>query len=62
MEEITFDRNKLHVCERCLMGIECHEGRQRTLKIYPEWDLEDDDHEIVCDWCEEWSEVLYEIG
>ena len=62
MDNFEFDREKLHVCPHCLEAIESHEGSQRTLKINVEWDLNDDDHEIVCDWCEEWSEILYEIG
>lgn len=60
--DFEFDRNKLHVCPQCLMAIESHEGRQRTLEFDVELDLDDENHEIVCDWCEEWSTILYEIG
>ena len=53
---IPEEPKKLCVCERCLMGIESHEGRQATFKIYV------DDDPRPCDWCEEDGfDVLYEI-
>ena len=47
----------LRVCARCLMGIECKEGKQITREIYI-----DEDDDAKCDWCEDdMSDVLYEI-
>ena len=46
----------LWVCEHCLMAIESHEGAQATLRHYI-----DEDEEVLCDWCEEPSDVLYEL-
>lgn len=39
--------HNLRVCDRCLMGIIAHEGRQFTTPIY----FDDDDG--VCEWCED---------
>ena len=55
------DKKKLHVCRRCLMAIESHEGKQRTLEIDVELDL-DDYENVTCDWCDEYADILYEIG
>ena len=41
----------LKVCWRCLMGIECHEGKQRTTEIFIDFDAEPE--ESKCDWCGE---------
>lgn len=50
----------LRVCWRCLMGIEAHEGKQRTTKIFI--DVEDEPEKSVCEWCEEDGfEELYEF-
>lgn len=47
--------HNLTVCERCLMGIECHEGNQATITRY----FDDDG---VCEWCEEEGfDTLYEL-
>ena len=50
------EHKNLWVCERCLMAIESREGNQATLKHYI-----DEDEETLCDWCEEPSDVLYEL-
>ena len=50
------EENNLRVCYRCLMGIECHEGKQATIEIYV-----DDDQDITCEWCEERFDTLYEL-
>ncbi len=55
------DKEKLHVCKKCLMAIESHEGKQRTLEIDVELEL-DDTENVVCDWCSDYSNILYEIG
>ena len=52
-------RKTMWVCERCLMGIESHEGNQATMKHYVD---EDDEEESKCDWCEENGfDTLYEL-
>lgn len=52
-------RKTLWVCEHCLMGIECHEGSQATLRHYVD---ETDAVESKCDWCKECGfDTLYEL-
>lgn len=52
-------RKTLWVCERCLMGIESHEGNQATLKHYVD---EDDAVDSKCDWCKAVGfDTLYEL-
>ena len=52
--------NNMMVCAKCLMGIECHEGTQATMKHYI--DIDDESVDGRCDWCEETgNEVLYEL-
>ena len=52
------ERN-LRVCYRCLMGIECHEGKQFVKEIFID---EDDENESKCEWCEESNfDTLYEF-
>lgn len=52
-------REKMWVCEHCLMAIESREGNQATLRHYVG---EDDDVESKCDWCEETGfDTLYEF-
>ena len=50
------EHENLWVCEHCLMAIESHEGDQATLRPYI-----DEDEEVLCDWCGEPSDVLYEL-
>lgn len=53
------EREHLFVCEHCLMGIECHEGKMATLIHYID---EENEEESKCDWCEENGfDTLYEI-
>lgn len=53
------EREKLWVCERCLMAIESREGNQATMR---HWVDEDDDEESKCEWCEEIGfDTLYEL-
>lgn len=53
------ERENMWVCRRCLMGIECHEGKQAT---FPHWIDEDDETGSKCDWCEEIGfDELYEL-
>ena len=50
----------LKVCDRCLMAIESHKGKQATLTIYV--DDEAPEIESTCDWCKESGfDVLHEI-
>ena len=52
-------RETLWVCEHCLMGIECHEGNQATLRHYVD---ETDAVESKCDWCKQVGfDTLYEL-
>ena len=52
-------RTNMWVCEKCLMGIECHEGTQATMRHYVD---EEDTTESRCDWCEEDGfDTLYEL-
>jgi hypothetical protein len=52
-------RETLWVCEHCLMGIECHEGNQATLKHYVD---ETDAVDSRCGWCKECGfDTLYEL-
>lgn len=52
-------RDKMWVCDHCLMGIESHEGNQATLRHYVD---EDNDVESECDWCHESGfDTLYEL-
>ena len=51
-------REKLWVCEHCLMAIESREGAQATLRH----DIDDDDIDSKCDWCkEDGFDRLYEL-
>ena len=53
------NRDKLWVCERCLMAIESREGNQATMRHYVD---ENDDDESKCEWCEEVGfDTLYEL-
>ena len=53
------EREKLWVCERCLMAIESREGNQATMRHYVD---EDDENESKCEWCEEHGfDTLYEL-
>ena len=57
--ENTMEDHNLRVCEHCLMGIECHEGKQAVMQI---WVDEDDEKESKCEWCEESGfDTLYEL-
>lgn len=50
----------LKVCDRCLLAIESHEGKQATLTIYV--DDNAPESESTCDWCKESGfDVLHEI-
>lgn len=52
------EEHNLMVCERCLMGIESHEGKQFTRKYFP--DLEEESG--TCEWCEDSGfDTLYEL-
>lgn len=52
----------LKVCWRCLMAIECHEGKQVTRTIYTDGEYADDPEDTKCDWCEEYgNDELYEL-
>ena len=52
-------REKLWVCEHCLMAIESREGHQATLKHFVD---EEDENESKCEWCEEHGfYTLYEL-
>jgi hypothetical protein len=52
-------RDKMWVCEHCLMAIESREGNQATLRHSVD---EDDDVESECDWCHECGfDTLYEL-
>lgn len=61
------EREKLTVCEHCLMAIESHEGQQITRTIYPDFDIDENGEYVAlpesrCDWCEEEGfDTLYEI-
>lgn len=49
-------RDKMWVCEHCLMAIESREGNQATMRHYV------DEEESKCDWCEEEGfDTLYEL-
>lgn len=51
------EHKNLWVCDRCLMAIESHEGKQATFTHYI-----DEDDEIPCDWCgETMFDTLYEL-
>ena len=53
------EREKLWVCERCLMAIESREGNQATMRHYVD---EEDENESKCEWCEEHGfDTLYEL-
>jgi len=56
-------REKLWVCERCLMAIESKEGNQATLRHYIDLEFDEDDTDASkCDWCEESDfDTLYEL-
>lgn len=52
-------REKMWVCEHCLMAIESREGNQATLRHAVD---ENDDVESECDWCgENGFDTLYEL-
>lgn len=53
------EREKLWICERCLMAIESREGNQATMRHYVD---EDDENESKCEWCGEHGfDTLYEL-
>ena len=53
------EREKLWICDHCLLAIESREGNQATLR---HWVDEDDEQESKCDWCEEDGfDRLYEL-
>ena len=53
------EREKMLVCERCLMAIWSREGNQATMAHYVD---EDDEQESYCDWCEDSGfDTLYEL-
>lgn len=49
------ERPKMWVCDHCLAAIESREGNQATMKHYVEG------IDSICDWCEQSSDVLYEL-
>lgn len=52
-------RENMHVCRKCLMAIESHEG---TLARIPRYVDEEDTAESTCDWCEDDGfDTLYEL-
>ena len=52
-------REKMWVCEHCLLGIESREGARATLVHRVD---EQDNEESKCDWCKEVGfETLYEL-
>lgn len=52
-------RNRLWVCEHCLLATESREGPQPTQLHYVD---EEDPNESYCDWCEEDGfDKLFEI-
>lgn len=53
------NKDKMYVCEHCLMAIESHEGNQSTLR---HWVDEENEDEPKCDWCEGFGfDTLYEL-
>lgn len=51
------EHENLWVCDRCLMAIESHEGKQATFTHHI-----DEDDETPCDWCgETMFDTLYEL-
>lgn len=50
----------LKVCRFCLMAIESHEGQLPKLIHYID-EPEDDEEPVVCDWCGEFFDELYEL-
>ena len=52
---IVEERETLWVCDHCLAAIESREGNQATMKHYVEG------VDSICDWCEQSSDVLYEL-
>ena len=52
-------REKMWVCEHCLLGIESREGAQATLVHHVDEQI---DEESKCDWCKEVGfDTLYEL-
>lgn len=54
-ESIVEPREKMWVCDHCLAAIESREGNQATMRHYV------DGVDSICDWCEQSSDVLYEL-
>ena len=53
------EREKLWVCERCLMAIWSRQGNQATLKHYVD---EEDENESKCEWCGDTGfDTLFEL-
>lgn len=58
-KEKTMEREKLWVCEHCLMAIWSRQGNQATLTHSVD---EEDENESKCDWCEEHGfDTLHEL-
>lgn len=47
----------LKVCPYCYEAITSRGIKCRKMIIY----IDDDELDIVCDWCDEWSDILYDI-
>lgn len=55
------ERENLFVCSRCLMGIECREGKQATFIHYAS-EEDEEENGLTCDWCkEDGFNELYEL-
>lgn len=53
------DKDKMYVCQHCLVAIESREGNQAMLRHSVN---EENDKESKCDWCEEVGfDTLYEL-
>lgn len=51
----------LKVCRHCLDAIISREGRQNVVNTYTHYDWDEDAEPLICDWCEDETDELYEI-
>ena len=60
-ESVDEEDSGLKVCKHCLDAIISREGRQNVVNTYTNYDWDEDAEPLICDWCEDETDELYEI-
>lgn len=61
VKENVEEDSGLKVCRHCLDAIISREGRQNVVNTYTNYDWDEDAEPLICDWCEDETDELYEI-